>query len=71
MIVTNLPLNSNKTPLRLETSKGLIFRRLGEGGLTMEFPWTWNIFKNSLINLCKGRVILEGVNIFLKILYLP
>ena len=30
----------------------------------MEFPWAWNIFKNFLINLCKGRVILEGVNIF-------
>ena len=28
-------------------------------------------FKNLLINLCKGRVILEGVNIFLKILCLP
>ena len=34
------------------------------GGLAMEFPWAWNIFKNFLINLCKGRVILEGVNIF-------
>ena len=32
----------------------------------MEFPWAWNIFKNFLINLCKGRVILEGVNIFGK-----
>ena len=36
----------------------------GEGGLAMEFPWAWNIFKNFLINLCKGRVILEGINIF-------
>ena len=52
------------------------FQEMGGGGgggrgLTMEFPWAWNIFKNFLINLCKGRVILEGVNIFLKILYLP
>ena len=42
----------------------------GGGGLAIEFPWAWNIFKNFLINLCKGRLILEGVNIFLKILYL-
>ena len=32
----------------------------------MEFPWAWNIFENFLINLCKGRVILEGVNIFFE-----
>ena len=32
----------------------------------MKFPWAWNIFKNFLINLCKERVILEGINIFLK-----
>ena len=21
----------------------------------MEFPWAWNIFKNFLVNVCKGR----------------
>ena len=29
--------------------------------MTMEFTWSWNIFKNFLINLCKGRVILERI----------
>ena len=38
----------------------------GGGRMAMEFPWAWNIFKNFLINLCKGRVILEGVNIFFE-----
>ena len=38
----------------------------GGGGVAMEFPWPWSIFKNSLINLCKGGVILEGVNIFFE-----
>ena len=34
----------------------------------MEFLWDGNIFfQNSLINLCKGSVILEGGNIILKI----
>ena len=38
--------------------------------------WLWNLrgagifFKNFLINLCKGSD-LEGIKIFLKILYLP
>ena len=27
----------------------------------MEFTWSRNIFKNFLINLCKGRVILERI----------
>ena len=43
----------------LETSEGL-----GRGWAATEFPWAWNIFKNFLINLCKERVILEGINIF-------
>ena len=33
----------------------------------MSFSWAWNILKNFLINLCKGRVTLEGVNIFGKL----
>ena len=32
--------------------------------MAMEFTWSWDIFKNFLINLCKRRVILEGI--FLK-----
>ena len=39
------------------------FQEMG-GGVAMEFPWAWNIFQNFLINLCKERVILEGINIF-------
>ena len=39
---------------------------VGGGGYGMVFQWAWNIFKNFLINLCKGRVILEGINIFGK-----
>ena len=68
-IVTHFAFNSNKTPLRqysLRRPFAQDFRGTGGwgGGMAMEFQWAWNIFKNFLINLCKGRVILEGINIF-------
>ena len=37
----------------------------------MEFNEAGKFFRNLLTNLYKGKVILEGVNIFLEILYLP
>ena len=70
-IVTHFPLNSNKTPSRHYSFDAICLRLWGTGGsggggLAMEFPWAWNIFKNFLLNLCKGGLIVEGVNTFWK-----
>ena len=68
-MVIHFPLNSNKTPLRhysihfkvhlLETSEGL-----GGGGHGISMGLEY--FQKFLAKPMKRRVILEGVNIFLK-----
>ena len=30
----------------------------GGGAAAMQSPWAWNIFKNFLINICKGRALI-------------
>ena len=67
-IVTHLPLNSNKMPLRHDSFDAICLRLLrdlgGGGGAGYGISMGLEYFKNFLLNLCKGRVILEGINTF-------
>ena len=61
-IVTQFPLNSNKTLLRHYSLRRPFACDFWGGVLGMEFSWGWNIFQK----LLKGRVISEGINIFFE-----